>query len=349
MNLPGSPNPEIQFPELKMDEVYAPGCPPGHLPVVMQPRDARKVALFTWSHWNCFPPRSLYNKHIPKIADKVVGKGKRLALVRLFGYTEQTTNCKLQNFVPDYFPKGHLLHHEDVLKRLAAQPHSDYMADDPATARSHAMLWKAVFPPELDDREVQIIVNESPGAGDGEWVTTDGTMGDGQTVFAQYGIDDYKRLIREIEADLKLEVIRRKGDPRAFATEQMQSEGGLTYFELFARDDSATDPALAPLCFEPAKVRQTISEDLNDAGKLVDLLACDWDKPIDASNHPHLLISDACANLINCWLSWDGSSKVDGKQNPFKDFVDVSRYITDEYTPFIDMTKSEKRGGGGWT
>lgn len=344
----GQVNAEIEFPELKLAESYVPGVPAGHMPFIMQPRDQNKIVIFTWSHWNPFPPRAQYNRHLPKIADKCAGKGRRIALVRLFGYTEQTTTCKIPNFRPDYYPKGHLLRHEDVLSRLK-KPHTDYMADDSATARSHVLLWKAVFPPDIDDRSVQIIVAEKPGIEDGEWGTVDGDAGDGQKVYAEFGVDDYKRLIRETEAALKLDVIRRKGDPRAFATEHAASEGGFTYLELFARDDSGKDAVLSPMVFEPAKVRATITEDLQDAGKLVDLLACDWEKPIDAANHPHLLISDACQNLISCLLNWDGSAKVDGKANPWKDFPDCIRYICDEETPFIDTSKPAMKGGGGWT
>jgi hypothetical protein len=192
------------------------------------------------------------------------------------------------------------------------------MADDPATARSHAILWKAVFPPEIDDRSVQIVVGESPAPRDGEWVTADGMAGDAQKAFSEFGVDDYKKHIRECEATMALDVLRRKGDPRAFGTEQMQAEGGMTYFELFARDDSGRDAGCGTMFFEPAKIRATITDDLQDAGKLVDLLACDWEKEINATNHPHLLISDACQNLITCLLNWDGTAKTAGRTRVVK-------------------------------
>lgn len=342
-------NTEIEFPELKLDKAYAASCPVGNMPFIMQPRNERQIVVFTWSHWNPFPPKSLYNRHLPKIADKCVGKGRSMALVRLFGYTSQTNKCKIPNFRSEYYPKGHLLKHEDVLQWLSARPHTDYMADDGATARSHALLWKAVFPPEFDERSTQVICCEKPGPNDGDWVSHDESPGDGQKIYASYAVDDYKRLILETETEMKLNVIRRKADPRGFATEQIHNDGGYTYFELFARDNSGSDPLLGPMFFEPAKVRHTITEDLLDAGKLVDLLACDWDKEITAVNRPHLLISDQCTNTIHCWLNWDGTLKSPGGvANPYKDFVDVSRYLCDEETPFLDPAEARVKGGGGW-
>ncbi len=342
-------DPEIQFPELKLDQKYAEGCPPGHMPFIVRPRDPRKIVFYSWSSWNPFPPRALFNKKLPRISDKCVGKGRALALVRLFGYTNATTKCKIPNFKAAYFPEGHLLKHDEVMRRLKEYKHSDYMSDDGATARSHALLWKAVFPTEIDDRSTEIICCERPGAECGEWVTPEEKAGDAQTAYAQYAIDDYKRLIRETESEMGLDVVRRKADPRGFSAEQMGNQGGLTFYELFARDGTDQDPILSPMFFEPAKCRTTISEDLLEAGKLVDLLACDWEQPITAMNRPHLLISDQCINTIHCWSNWDGTSRVaGGSANPYKDFVDCSRYLCDEATPFLDPGESRITAGAGW-
>ncbi len=316
------------------------------MPFILQPRDPRKIVFFTWVSWNPFPPKSLFNKKLPRIADKTVGKGKTLALVRLFGYTSATSKCKIPNFRAEYWPKGHLLKHDDVMARIKSEPCTGYMADDGASARSHALLWKVVFKEEMDDRSTEIICCERP---ETEWVSQDERPGDGQVVYAQFSVDEYKRLIRETEAELGIEVVRRKADPRGFATEQMQNAGGMTFFEMFARDGSEQDPLLTSMFFEPAKTRVTITEDLLDAGKLIDLLACDWEKPISASNRPHLFISDQCVNTINCWVNWDGTSKSSGgAANPYKDFVDCSRYLCDELTPFLDPKESRITAGAGW-
>lgn len=355
----GRINPEIQFPELKLTEAYVKGCPAGHMPFILQPLDQNQVAVFCFSNSNPFPPRSKFNRFLPSIADKCVGRGKRIALIRLFGWADAVSGSKVPNFRPDYFPKGHLLRHEDALARLA-QKHTLYCGDDCATARSHAVLWKAVFAPGLDDRSEEIIVGESPTRGEGEWVDINGEAGDGQRLYREYTSKEYKTLLRTreleefgVKFDEKnwLDPVLRQGDPRGFANEQETSEGKLRFFEIYQQDDSAADPLRFPMTWRPASVARTIEKDMLALGKCADLLACDWDKPVDATNHPHQLISDRCENLIHCLVNWDGLASVAGKPNtpnPYKDFVDVWRYINDGQTPYLDLSVSNVTGGGGW-
>lgn len=362
MNDPGRINPEIEFPELKTTgESYVKGCPPGHMPFVMQPLDNNQAAIFCFSHWNPFPPRARFNRFLPSIADKCIGRGKRMALARLFGWAEQVTGSKVPNFRPDYFPKGHLIKHEDALARLRAEPHTLYCGDDCAAARSHAILWKAVFAPGLDDRSDEIIVGESPKHDEGEWVDVNGDAGDGQKIYCEFTSADYKVLIREREiADFGVkhdpkedDPVMRKGDPRGFASEQETSMGKLRFFEVYAQDESDKHPLRGPMYWQPAAVGRSIAAEMAmlDLGRAVELLACDWDKPVDASNHPHQLISDQCQNLIHCLINWNGLANVTGKThtpNPYKDFVDVWRYINDGQSPYLDPTVPNVRGGGGW-
>jgi hypothetical protein len=369
--LTGGINPEIQFPELDLSKSYVEGIPPGHMPFIMQPLKQEQIIVFTWSHWNPFTVRAKFNKFLPKTADKAVGRGSRVALIRIFGYTEKLQGAILSNFKPDYFPNGHLIKHADLLEILRTTPHNLRHGVDPATARSWFQGWKAVLPNGLDDRPQQYLVWESPNSHEGEWVTPDGEIGDGQRVFAGRDVDTWKIYIRETEAML-VESIRcgvsgvrpekpdtshltpgtdpilRAGDARGFAA---QTGEGTKYLELFYRDDSAKDPRLAPMIFRPAKVMATVWQDIHDAGKLIDLLACDWTKPVDATNHPHLLISDACQNFISCALHWDGKKQnLDGKpvNSPYADGVDMGRVLFDQEIPFMDPNQSCATGGGAW-
>ncbi len=363
--LTGGINPEIRFPELDLDKVYVEGVPAGHMPFVMQPLKPEQVVVFSWSHWNPFPPRSAFNRHLPKIADKCVGRGERVSLVRLFGYTKKLAGALIQNFKPDYFPNGHLVKHADLLEILRTTPHNLRHGVDPATARSWFQGWKAVLGNGLDDRPMQYLVWESPNGTEGEWVTPDGEIGDGQRCFAGRDVDTWKTYIRETEAMLiaaikgpKSEVqspkpgdtdpILRSGDARGFASNTGE---GTKYLELFYRDDSAKDPRLAPMVFRPAKVMSTVWQDVHDTGKLIDLFACDWSKPISAENRPHLLVSDACQNFIKCVLNWDGKKQtLEGKpvNSPYADGVDMGRVLFDQEIPFIDENKSGVTGGGAW-
>lgn len=359
--LTGGINPEIQFPELALDKQYVEGIPPGHMPFVMQPLKAEQVIIFTWSHWNPFTVRAKFNKFLPKTADKAVGRGSRVALIRIFGYTEKLQGSILSNFKPDYFPNGHLIKHEELLEILRVTPHNLRHGVDPATARSWFQGWKAVLANGIDDRPQQYLVWESPNRTEGEWVTADGEIGDGQRAFAGRDVDTWKIYIRETEAMLQNQIgkqkaesrngpdpILRAGDARGFAA---QTGEGTKYLELFYRDDSAKDPRLLPMIFRPAKVMATVWQDIHDAGKLIDLLACDWTKPIDATNHPHLLISDACQNFIQCALNWDGKKQnLDGKpvNSPYADGVDMGRVLFDQEIGYIPPETGQASSGGAW-
>ena len=365
--LTGGINPDIQFPELELSKSYVEGCPPGHMPFVMQPLKQEQVIVFTWSHWNPFAPRSKFNGHLPKIADKCIGRGHRVSLIRLFGFTDKLAGALIANFKPDYFPNGHLIKHADLLEILRKTPHNLRHGVDPATARSWFQGWKAVLPNQLDDRPMQYLVWESPNVSEGEWVTPDGEIGDGQRVFAGRDVDSWKMYVRETEARLRGEIgggssvaspyqsqqyipdpILRAGDARGFASNTGE---GTKYLELFYRDDSGKDPRLAPMIFRGAKVMSTVYQDVHDTGKLIDLFACDWTKPVDATNHPHLLVSDACQNFIKCVLNWDGKKQtLEGKpvNSPYADGVDMGRVLFDQELGYLDAEKSCVSGGGAW-
>ena len=368
--LTGGINPEIQFPELDLGKSYAPNCPPGHMPFVMQPLKAEQVIVFSWSHWNPFAPVSKFNPHLPKIADKCVGRGSRISLIRLFGFCEKLAGTLLSNFKAEYYPNGHLIKHAELLELLAKEPHNLRHGVDPATARSWFNLWKAVLKNGLDERPMQYLVWESPNVTEGEWVTPDEGIGDGQRIYGGRDVDFYKIHCREIEAMLARSIygdkipagyvgglkgsfhpdpVWRAGDPRGFAN---QTGEGSRYFELFFRDDAAKDARLAPMIFRPASVRSTVSGDVGGEGKLIDLLACDWSKPISAENHPHLIVSDACQNFIKCSLNWDGRKQtIEGKvvNSPYADGVDAARVMFDLELPYQEPDNGENKTGGAWT
>ena len=361
IRIQGGINPEIQFPEIDLHkggrdpkEWYVKGVPPGEMPFIMQPLDFTKAIVFTWSHWNPFPVRAKCNRFLPKIADKCVGKGHRLSLVRLFGYTDKLATAQVPNFRPDYYPKGHLIRHTELLELLAKEPHNLRCGADPATARSWFIGWKAVLPSGPDDRPMQYLVWESPTVEEGEWVNAEGERGDGQRIHADWQVDDYKLYIREIEAGLGHgcdprhggeDPVLRSGDPRGFAANM--GDGSTKLFELYLRDDRAKDPRLGPMIFRAAGIKSTIRQDVSYDGKLMDLLACDWEKPIDATNHPHLLISDACQNTIRCLLNCPENEP----DSPYKDGMDMTRYLFDMEIPYLEPRKEgePKAGeGGAW-
>ena len=371
----GGVNPALRFPELDPGAEYVRGCPKGHLPVVLQPLSPGWRVVFNWSHWNPFSPKSATYPNLPKIADNCVGRGFRVSLVRLFGYTEASADCMIPSFRADYWPKGNILRHGETLERLRAKPWTLYCADDPANARSHFLLWKAVFAPEFDERSLNLIIAESPTVAEGRWINTDGARGEGAELYKEVGVDWYKRYIRRREAGIIEEVKRLKaegeseagtsnierrtpnfelpaesfryiGDPYAFNNQAPTSDGTSKFMELFWRDDSGLDPLLAELEFSGAVIPRSEHMKQIEYGleKLGDLFACDWHKEISAVNRPHLLIDETCENLIECIVSWDGDTK-----GPAKDPVDTLRYVCDNQSDYVDPRAPEVTGGGPWT
>lgn len=342
----GCVNEAIKFPELNLARSYVKGCPPGHMPFVMQPANFEHIVIFTWTHWNPFLPRNNENPAIPDLFMACVGKGTEEALVRLFGWTERTTGCQF----PNLNPTVHVVPHEKIEAMLKAGELTTYQGIDPVTARSYFAQWKGV-----DRLRRQYILDEMPRMDEGEWVTVDGKAGDGQRVFAGLGVRDWKKKFREREREHGCTPLWRTGDPRAFATEQAAAQGAITLFELFGQEDKNEPENIdyAPMQILPAMVRATVKLDL---GKITDALAYNPEQAeanaskginpptgLTPDNEPHLFISDRCKNTLRCWLMWDGSA-----DHPAKDGVDATRYNFDREAFFRDPDIPEVVGGKGW-
>ena len=323
----GGRNPSIVVPELSMEEVQVKDCPPGHMPYIMQPLNPAQAVVFLWTQWNVFLPRSKNNPTVPALFDKCLGKSKATVRTRLYCWAERLSGCQF----PQFNPNVHILT-PDRLPREG----TDYHSTDPQMARSYFMLWARV-----DALGRKFVFDEFPRYGEeGAWVSDDGDAGDGQRMFAGRGINFYKETIRAREVTHGREATRRKGDPRAFATEAAAKDGGQSLFELFLNDGGTPDTA--PLFFEPAKVRQTIMLDLE---KVNDELSYKEDEPISVINEPRLYVMENCQNLIRAMFNW---SPDQGSDSPWKDPIDALRYLFDEPLYYVDPAVPEVVGGRGW-
>ena len=359
----GSPDKRVVIPELRLEEEQVRGCPQGHMPYIMQPLDPAQGVIFLWTHWNVFLPRyrsdpqdpKSENPHIPALFATTRGKAPGAVRTRLFGWAEKLSGCQYPQFRPEV--------HVVPLSHVPAEV-TVYMAGDPATARSYFLLWVAV-----DRRGRKFVFDESPRLTEGEWVNEEGERGEGQRLYAGRGSKWYKGYIRarereherEMEKGQSAEVrgqrsdfslreergpwtpLRRKGDPRAFATAAAARDGGESLFELYRHDDaSAEQPDAGPMEWEPAKVRATMDLDLE---KVNDELDYDEKRPVNAENEPSLYIVERCQNLIRCMLNW---SPEQGSDSPWKDPNDTLRYLFDEPLCYVDPQVPEIVGGRGW-
>lgn len=344
----GGPNPAITFPELdpaavQSEALKALGVPAGHMPYIMQPLDFRKKIIFSWTHWNPFLPRGHWNPALPAVFDKCIGLPKWQVRVRLFGWIENVIGTQIGNFNPAV----HVIPHERIQELLRNGRLTTRMAIDPHTARSDFIAWAGT-----DAGGVNYIIDESPRYDtEGEWVDANGEPGEGQKVFASMGVNWKKKHIREREQEHGIEAFLRFGDPRAFATDVAAAAGIRSLFEVYSEDHSDEDPDYGPMYVQPAKIRQSVKDDLKGEveGGVVNLLAYDTRKAereggISQENSPRLFVSDRCQNIIRSWLRWDG--KMD---SPWKDPVDASaRYLFSTPTYFVDPHEPDMAGGKGW-
>jgi hypothetical protein len=337
----------IQPPELKMGEVQVRNLPPGHMPYMMQPLEPERGVLFAWTQWNAFLPRSEHNPRVPSLFEKAKGKSKSTVRMRLYGWVEKLSGCQF----PAFNPNVHVLPHEKIEAMLKAGALTGRKACDPATARSYFLLWAGT-----DKLGRTFIFDESPRAEEGEWVSDDGNKGDGQLIYAGKGVNWYKGYLRLREREHGLTPNRNFGDPRAFATQAAAADGGRSLLELFAEPPderflkslNAEEGLLyAPMLFEPARVMRSLAAEAASGSldKINDALSYDADRPITVENEPHLYISERCTNLIRCLLNWDPAQ---GEKSPYKDPVDVLRYLFGEPFYFLDPELPEICGGRGW-
>jgi hypothetical protein len=322
----GFADPELKIPVLDPGEVQVKGCPKGHMPYRMQPLNARQSVIFLWTHWNVFLPKSKQQKGAPAVFDAARNDNKGKVRTRLFGWADKLSGTAF----PLFSPAVHVIKPGKI-----PTEGTDYRGGDPATARSMFILWARV-----DEQGRAFVFDESPRYEEGEWVGSDGEIGDGQRIYAGLGTVWYKQHIRQREIEHGQEAIAAYGDPRGFATQAASAEGNTSLFNLFQQQNTGEHGA--PMDWRPAMVRQTINLDLENVN---DLLAYDPDKPVTIENEPRLYISERCQNLIRCMLNW---SLDQARTSPWKDPVDTLRYLFGQPLYYVDPEIPEVVGGRGW-
>lgn len=303
----------------------------------------------------------------PALFESCAGQSKWKVLVKLFGWTERIARTAIGNFNPQV----HIVPHDKVVEWMKRKRWTSYLKADPHVSRSYAMTWHFV-----DEDGIGCTFDESPLVAEGDWVNSSGEAGEGQYIYGGRGTNFYKKYIREREREHGRPAFRRFGDPRAFATQAAAAEGGTSLFDLYMEDgrpehlqNLEIDPSrpvlmknistgyqdpvfhtaahdLAPMYFEPAKIRASVKLDLSAFGSLLDY---DTEQPVTVENQPKHYVSDRCQNFIRSLLNYqlpeDGGPVDSG--NVWKDFIDAgARYGFGEPTGYFDETASQVSGGG---
>lgn len=331
---------------LPEDRELYPGCPKGHVPLVIQSaHEGRYVVIFP----------TAFNPYSP--LDEVVKRARsgtfEFQLERLYGIPTK----RVQRVFPRFNPTVHVIPSE----RIPDQG-TNYLFVDPHGRRNWFMMWIRIA---TDGR--WYVYREWPDLQRfGEWAVPggedrpDGRIGPAQRSGGGRSFTEYKRQILLSEGWVLEEggrVVRpgrtnqgrgpevmldRFLDPRPAGTRVAGDEQQRTMLEVLA--DPSLDGfgcELVPgLDFQPAPACAV--KDEASLQFLNDLLNYDPDQPIGPDNYPRLLFSAACGNTIQAVQMWTGA---DGEDGACKDPIDCLRGAAKARVEHIDSAKYTPRAG----
>jgi len=143
-----------------------------------------------------------------------------------------------------------------------------------------------------------------------------------------FGLKDYAEIIRQMEGDRYVERII---DPRLGAASYQKSEGSSNIIDDLADEDLSVVPA------EGLDI-ETGLQAINN------LLAWDRSREMGLDNHPKLMISDECQNLVACMQEY----QVGDLKHPAKDYVDCVRMFAVGNFEYFDEEELVATGGGSY-
>jgi hypothetical protein len=299
------------------DRELVKGCPPGHVPLVVQSGvgGGRRFAVG-------FPTMFNPYTNVEAIAESVQGKPVDFALERLWGWPTKIARKAFPNFC-----EAHVVEPE---RMPPPEELTIYHWMDPHGDRNWFMLWVGV------DREgTKWVLREWPDAESmGEWALPgskpDGKVGPAQTMGSGKAFNDYKRLVLEAEGWRQTEngkweqgdgwtVMDRRLDPRPAGTSVPSDEEARTYLDYLQENiRNGTGEIICPGLDVLAGPDCSIEE-----GKqwVNNWLTAGWNpqQPVTPLNCPKFYISSKCENLIWSLRTWTG---IDGLKGASKDPID---------------------------
>jgi len=258
-------------------------------------------------------------------------------LARAYGVPTKSIAGVFPGFSREYAPAGNVIKHEDLpwMKERPKDKKGNpipykvtrYMAIDPAGSKNWFLAWVAI-----DASGTWFVYREWPDYDD--WAlpgnTAEGKPGPAQKG-TRKGIKEYVELIKDMEGEE--EIFERYIDPRMGAAEKQSEEGATTII-------SDLDDADMPVIPAPGV-------DIENGIQLINnLLAWDENKPRDSMNSPKFFVSDRCQNIIACMQEYSGAG---GRNENWKDPIDVLRYLAVSDIQFIDQAKITDRQAYGAT
>lgn len=292
------------------------GVPEGHMPYKAEGTSGKHGII--WFHSKLNP----YNNW-DRMKQTLKNRSMHDIKIRAYGWADQTAGSQFPMFGDNN------IFSEDI--DTIVPNGTNYMVADPAGARNWFMLWA-----RMDSDGVMWVYREWPDQSYGEWALPsekpDGRPGPAQRQGAGRGVDEYSELIFHLEqtGDKQEEIAERFIDPRTAGTETISKDGGVTILDLL---NSATIPTY----FTPSA-----SVSVDDRILLInDMLCYDREKEIERGvNHPKLMVSASCANLIWSLKEWTGQ---DGQKGASKDPVDCLGYMAVMQPTHVDSDATRRQ------
>ena len=282
------------------------GVPKGHMPYEARTRQGNGKLFWFFSEYNPYTDW-------PRMSRTLESRTREEIEIRAYGYVSNPVVGKFPRFTVD-----NIIDPEKIPKSG-----TNYMCADPTPGdRNWFFLWARV-----DDLGRIYIYREWPDMQNyGEWAEPstkmDGKPGPAQTADCGRNVAQYKKLLRETEAQ-DGGILERYIDPRAGKTAMISGRGhNQTLIDLLAEPDrgAGKEAVRDGLNFVPAQVT-TIDETV---ALVNNLFAYNSSEAVSILNEPKLYISSECKNLIYSLRTW---TNVDKDKGACKDPVDCLRYL----------------------
>jgi len=259
-----------------------------------------------------------------RIKHDLTNESREVILVRAYGVPTKSYATK--------FPKFSTSVNVVPASAIPKEKVTWYQVIDPAGAKNWFMSWIAV-----DGTGCFWVAREWPGVNVGDWAEPgrEGKWKPGQGAKGLgYGLIDYIELIQQIEAELGIEVHERLIDPR--------------YAQIKYQERERESCLLSDLDDLDFIVKAAPGDHIEDGlQKIVDLMAYDTSKPIDAGNRPHFYVSEDCENIIRALAEYTGE---EGLKDAWKDPIDTIRYAAAYGADHLEegSLQSTTYGSGGY-
>ena len=237
-----------------------------------------------------------------RFRDDLESKSKGFILMKAFGVPSKVSASKFPKF------SGSV----NVLEELPEGKYTRYHIVDPAGDKPWTMIWVAV-----DQEGQHFVYREWPSLEqwgpwaewkDGKWVPGEAATGE----CCGMGYESYQELFEEEERDE--EIFERLIDPRMGS---MATPGRSHSTSIIAEmEDLGVNFAPAPGLPEQDGIQ-----------RLQELMDYDVLQPVSQINKPKLFMLSCCGNMIKAMSGYDSLPGKADLKHPWKDFVDVLRYM----------------------